>query len=54
MVMTIISGVFDYFLGTGGEVALRSRHRRIFCAEFAAMSSIIYFLVRYFVVRWKR
>ena len=51
IVMTVVSGVFDYFLGTGGEGGVPIKTIGVFFAlNFAAMSSIIYFLVRYFVV----
>jgi len=51
VVMTVVSGVFDYFLGTGTEGGLPMKTIGVFFAlNFAAMSSIIYFLVRYFVV----
>jgi len=55
MVMTIISGVFDYFLSTGGEDGIALKTIGVFFAlNFAAMSSIIYFLVRYFVVEMEK
>lgn len=51
VVMTAVSGLFDYFLGTGTEGGLPMKTIGVFFAlNFAAMSSIIYFLVRYFVV----
>jgi adenylate cyclase len=51
MVMTVVSGGFDFYLGTGnsGGVAMKTIGF-FFALNFAAMSSIIYFLVRYFVV----
>ncbi len=55
IVMTIISGAFDYFLGTGNEGNLSMKTIGVFFAlNFVAMSSIIYFLVRYFVVEMER
>lgn len=55
MVMTIISGVFDYFLSSGGESGIALKTIGVFFAlNFAAMSSIIYFLVRYFVVEMEK
>ena len=55
IVMTITSGVFDYFLGAGNEGAMSMKTIGVFFAlNFAAMSSIIYFLVRYFVVEMDR
>ncbi len=51
MVMTVISGFFDYYLGSGSDNGLTMKTIGFFFAlNFAAMSSIIYFLVRYFVV----
>jgi len=51
IVLTILSGIFDYFLGTGGQVGVPVKTIGVFFAiNFAAMSSIIYFLVRHFVV----
>lgn len=55
VVMTAVSGIFDYFLGTGAEGGLPMKTIGVFFAlNFAAMSSIIYFLVRYFVVEMDR
>jgi adenylate cyclase len=51
MVMTVISGGFDYYLGTGTNSGVAMKTIGFFFAlNFAAMSSIIYFLVRHFVV----
>ena len=51
MVMTVISGFFDYYLSSGGEGGIPMKTIGFFFAlNFAAMSSIMYFLVRYFVV----
>jgi class 3 adenylate cyclase len=51
MVMTVISGFFDYYLSAGGEGGIPMKTIGFFFAlNFAAMSSIMYFLVRYFVV----
>ncbi|HZW26657.1 MAG TPA: adenylate/guanylate cyclase domain-containing protein [Gallionella sp.] len=51
MVMTVISGFFDYYLSAGGENGIPMKTIGFFFAlNFAAMSSIMYFLVRYFVV----
>ena len=51
IVMTVISGTFDYFLGSGSDGGMPMKTIGVFFAlNFAAMSSIIYFLVRYFVV----
>jgi adenylate cyclase len=51
MVMTVVSGGFDYYLGTGSNSGVAMKTIGFFFAlNFAAMSSIIYFLVRHFVV----
>ena len=51
MVMTVISGGFDFYLGSGNTNGVAMRTIGFFFAlNFAAMSSIIYFLVRHFVV----
>ncbi len=51
MVMTAISGFFDYYLAATfiPEVPMKTIGF-FFALNFAAMSSILYFLVRYFVV----
>ena len=55
IVMTAVSGTFDYFLGTGENSGISMRTIGVFFAlNFAAMSAIIYFLVRYFVVEMER
>jgi adenylate cyclase len=52
MVMTVISGFFDYYLGTGSDSGVPMKTIGLFFAlNFAAMSSIIYFLLRYFVLK---
>lgn len=51
VVMTAVSGTFDYFLGSGSDGGMPMKTIGVFFAlNFVAMSSIIYFLVRYFVV----
>jgi len=51
IVMTIVSGAFDYFLSTGSDGGLAMKTINVFFAlNFATMSSIIYFLVRHFVM----
>lgn len=51
IMMTVISGFFDYYLGSGSDNGIAMKTIGFFFAlNFAAMSSIIYFLVRYFVV----
>ncbi|MEI7843106.1 MAG: adenylate/guanylate cyclase domain-containing protein [Gallionellaceae bacterium] len=55
MVMTLISGVFDYLLGDGGTSGVPMKTIGVFFAlNFAAMSSILYFLVRHFVLETER
>ncbi len=51
LVMTAISGFFDYYLASGGTAGVSMKTIGVFFAlNFAAMSSIIYFLVRHFVL----
>lgn len=51
IVMTVISGFFDYYLASGGESGVPMKTIGVFFAlNFAAMSSIMYFLVRHFVL----
>ena len=51
IVLTVVSGFFDYFLSAGGQSGVPMKTIGVFFAiNFAAMSSIIYFLVRHFVV----
>jgi len=55
MVMTLVSGVFDYLLGDAGAAGVPMKTIGIFFAlNFAAMSSILYFLVRHFVLESER
>jgi len=55
MVMTFISGVFDYLLGDSGASGVPMKTIGVFFAlNFAAMSSILYFLVRHFVLETER
>lgn len=55
IVMTVVSGSFDYFLSEGGDGGVPMKTIGVFFAlNFAAMSSIIYFLVRYFVMETDR
>lgn len=50
MVMTVVSGAFDYFL-SGGDSGVPLKTIGVFFAlNFAAMSTIIYLLLRHFVV----
>ena len=49
--LTAVSGFFDYFLGAGELSGVPMQTVGVFFAlNFAALSSIIYFLVRYFVL----
>ena len=51
IIMTAVSGSFDYFLGAEESSGMSMKTIGVFFAlNFAAMSAIIYFLVRYFVV----
>lgn len=55
MVMTVISGFFDYYLGAGATTNIPLNTIGLFFAlNFAAMSAILYFLVRYFVIETEK
>lgn len=55
IVLTVLSGFFDYFLGVGYTGGLEMKTIGVFFAlNFAAMSSILYFLVRYFVLETEK
>ena len=55
IVLTAVSGFFDYFLGVGDMSGVPMQTVGVFFAlNFAALSSIIYFLVRYFVLGTER
>ncbi len=55
IVMTVVSGSFDYYLGTNDSNGMSMKTIGFFFAlNFAAMSSIMYFLMRYFVVAMDR
>jgi class 3 adenylate cyclase len=50
IVMTAVSGFFDYYLGEGVESGVTMQSIAVFFAlNFAAMSTIVYLLIRYFV-----
>jgi class 3 adenylate cyclase len=52
IVMTVVSGSFDYNLDSGSNNGVAMKTIGFFFAlNFAAMSSIMYFLMRYFVVK---
>lgn len=55
IVLTAVSGVFDFFLGVGQLSAIPLKTIGVFFAlNFAAMSTIIYLLMRYFVLETKK
>ena len=50
IVMTAISGFFDYYLGDGTQQGVTMQTIAVFFAlNFAAMSTIVYLLISYFV-----
>jgi class 3 adenylate cyclase len=55
IVLTVVSGFFDYYLGNGGSSGIPMNTIGLFFAlNFAAMSSILYFLVRHFVIETEK
>ncbi len=55
MVLTAVSGFFDFYLGTGATTGIPLNTIGLFFAlNFSAMSAILYFLVRYFVIETER
>ena len=55
IVMTVVSGFFDFYLGSVDDSGIPMKTIGFFFAlNFAVMSSIIYFLLRYFVVEMDR
>jgi class 3 adenylate cyclase len=51
MVMTVVSGFFDYYLGSGNDGGIPMKTIGFFFAlNFGVLSAILYFLVRYFVL----
>jgi class 3 adenylate cyclase len=55
MVLTLVSGYFDYALGGSGTAGIpMSTIGLFFAMNFAVMSSILYFLVRYFVIETEK
>ncbi|MEQ1914328.1 MAG: adenylate/guanylate cyclase domain-containing protein [Sideroxydans sp.] len=55
IILTLMSGVFDYLLGTTGAMGIPMNTIGLFFAlNFAAMSSILYFLVRHFVIETEK
>ena len=52
IVFTIVSGVFDYFLGVGYDGGVPMKTIGVFFAmNFAVMSTIIFMLVRHFIIQ---
>lgn len=55
IVLTVVSGFFDYFLGVGYTGGIELKTIGVFFAlNFVAISSILYFLVRYFVLETEK
>jgi class 3 adenylate cyclase len=55
IVLTAVSGFFDYYLSTGSATGIPMSTIGVFFAlNFMAMSSILYFLVRYFVIETEK
>lgn len=55
IVLTALSGFFDYYLSTGSTTSIPMNTIGIFFAlNFTAMSCILYFLVRYFVIETEK
>ena len=55
IIMTAVSGIFDYFLGVGYTGGLPLKTIGLFFAlNFVAMSSMLYFLLRYFVLETEK
>ncbi|MBI4936963.1 MAG: adenylate/guanylate cyclase domain-containing protein [Nitrosomonadales bacterium] len=55
VVLTAVSGFFDYYLDAGVQSGVPLRTVGVFFAlNFVAMSSIIYFLIRYFVLETEK
>jgi class 3 adenylate cyclase len=55
IVLTVVSGVFDFLLDVGDNAGMSLKTIGVFFAlNFIAMSSIIYFLIRHFVMEMER
>jgi class 3 adenylate cyclase len=55
IVLTAVSGFFDYYLSVGTATGIPMDTIGVFFAlNFAAMSSLLYFLVRYFVIETEK
>jgi class 3 adenylate cyclase len=51
IVLTVLSGIFDYFLGVGYDAGVPMKTIGVFFAmNFVVMSSIVFLLVRHFVI----
>jgi class 3 adenylate cyclase len=55
IVLTLVSGVFDYFLGTGNDSGVPMKTIGVFFAmNFAVMSSLIFLLIRHFIIELEK
>ncbi len=55
IILTAVSGFFDFFLDAGTQNGIPMRTIGVFFAlNFAAMSTIVYFLLRYFVLETEK
>lgn len=55
VVLTAVSGFFDYYLSAGLQSGIPLKTVSVFFAlNFAAVSSMIYFLIRYFVLKTEK
>jgi adenylate cyclase len=55
IVLTLVSGVFDYFLGTGNDSGVPMKTIGVFFAmNFAVMSSLIFLLIRHFIIEMEK
>ncbi len=55
MLLTAVSGFFDFYLGSGSSAGIPMNTIGVFFAlNFATMSAILYFLVRYFVIETEK
>ena len=55
IILTVVSGFFDYYLGVGYTGGLEMKTIGVFFAlNFVAMSSILYFLIRHFVLEMEK
>lgn len=55
IVLTLVSGIFDYFLGVGYDSGVPMKTIGVFFAlNFAVMSSIVFLLVRHYVIEMEK